>query len=574
MEQNFANQITPENILDITIQYKLTNSQVQVAIPSIYVRYGLVNVRQASISLSEVMPYIKYLQIQAAVLGGGRTIVATQIDENLKTVLSVGFSPVTPEFTGNVTFTLNGINFTITEGLANVINLSGSGVATRGFSNSPFIASFSIPRFTNDFNSEYNFTGAGINIYCNSTANGANWDVICTGSVGADGNYTIAFTLINEFIHFIIHPDWANNLIIYGAVLSHLVDTVLDFYLPKEASYFFETLEAINGSLHFAQKAAGITLNELSNVAIGDGLTVFDNTVDEIDISKDVITLDNNVTSQQLDKVFFISSSGSYFSNVPVNGNTVAFLKTNGNIIHYNLGANDSAGFTYLMDVVRGGITLQTISGLIANGANQNTGGAIDPANYNYDLLRFYRVATGAGFPVTVVGQAVTAVNICAAGDVLSEFTDDGTVTTGKIVYANVGLTIPLAGYDFIVAPDGNIFAIDNVTGLVGAATGGTCNVPIAGKNMQVVGTASTHLDVDGNDYGAKGAGSNYNVVIKSGSVITNNSGGSRTFNFYTTPPFIGGNLTPGSGSPVVVANAGTITLPNDISNYNYVVVT
>lgn len=55
-------------------------------------------------------------------------------------------------------------------------------------------------------------------------------------------------------------------------------------------------------------------------------------------------------------------------------------------------------------------------------------------------------------------------------------YTDDGTITTGKTIYTDIGLTTTLVGYDYIMNLSiGTIYNLDSLTGLVGLNTGDSC---------------------------------------------------------------------------------------------------
>ena len=79
--------ITPENLIDITIQYRLPNGGGQNSTPTIFLRYGLINVQSKRIAIQEMKPYIGYLQIRGAV--EGKNVIATQFT-NFRTVISLG----------------------------------------------------------------------------------------------------------------------------------------------------------------------------------------------------------------------------------------------------------------------------------------------------------------------------------------------------------------------------------------------------------------------------------------------------------------------------------------------------
>jgi hypothetical protein len=79
--------ITPENLVDITIQYRTPSGGSTNSSPTIFLRYGLINIQSKRIAIQEVLPYLKYLQIRATV--EGQNIIATQFT-NFKTVISLG----------------------------------------------------------------------------------------------------------------------------------------------------------------------------------------------------------------------------------------------------------------------------------------------------------------------------------------------------------------------------------------------------------------------------------------------------------------------------------------------------
>lgn len=83
-------------------------------------------------------------------------------------------------------------------------------------------------------------------------------------------------------------------------------------------------------------------------------------------------------------------------------------------------------------------------------------------------------VAPPAGVSVTVKYDN-SELTICATGN-NTVYTDDGTISNGKIVYTDAALTVPLVGFDFILDSSiGTIYNINNATGLVGLPTGNSC---------------------------------------------------------------------------------------------------
>jgi hypothetical protein len=410
------------------------------------------------------------------------------------------------------------------------------------------------------------------------TDSGATWSVSFIGFPNVNGSYNIGFT--TQPLMKFVTSGLADLVNLYdlntGAFLHAIVTPNNTFYAPISAFYGLKWNNDFTGSYDQAQYINGVVqpATVFLNSGMFDGIPVTDPAVNEIHLDKAVIGVENNSAGNLIAQEFFVSTEANRFyieMLMPPHVSTDLVKTTATNPIYYNIIPSLTTG-TYLLDLLdRLGNILETFM-LVANGAQNSVSPALTSAQW--ETLRFYFVASGAGIPIqAAAGNTGTSAALCPA-TLVTYYTASGTLTTGDTVFTDAALTIPLAGNTFILSPDGNIYAIDNVTGVVGAASGNSCNIPITGKNLFVVGTASTHLAVDGVDQGAKIAGSNYNIVVKSDSIITNNSGAGRTFNFYVMPPFIGANLTAGSGSPVVVANGGTYTLPDVITNYNYLVIT
>lgn len=98
------------------------------------------------------------------------------------------------------------------------------------------------------------------------------------------------------------------------------------------------------------------------------------------------------------------------------------------------------------------------------------------PAFADYDEINFTFIdgTGGAGLPVSAA-VAVLEVNVCAA-PIMTFYTIDGTLTPGNVLFDDIAMTTPHAGDSFMLnANTSSIFAIDNVTGVIGAATGNSC---------------------------------------------------------------------------------------------------
>jgi len=344
------------------------------------------------------------------------------------------------------------------------------------------------------------------------------------------------------------------------------------FYLPWNSGYYLEPLIGINwGSLDVIQYVDGLPVQSDLGVEVDFDISTFSTDVDEIHISAAQVTINNIAAPTAVPKTFFISTQVGTNYFVSLNGggaSTNTLQKLQNGIIAYNLGANTlGVSETVRADFYKNNILLgsQTIANAAGADGNNHFVSIADAAFNKYDRIDFYIYNGTTGLPVTAIAQSGSAVGICAASEGVF-YTTDGNITTGQTVYTDASLGTPLAGADFIVDPNGIIYAIDNVTGVVGAATGNTCDTPITGKNMFVVSTTANQLNVSGFVYPPHGVGDNYNIVIKSDSVITNLSGGYRTFKFYTSPPFIPANVI----TSAVIADGFGYGLPNDISIYNY----
>lgn len=517
-------QITPDNIVSIVIQYQSNsiypfrnsnNANIFVVIDTS---------QQIQIGLQEILPYINQLKAKADALADGSVVISTQgaNDDGSNfdrfTVIKVG-QPLQTTIPNTLTVTtptgLHDSDFTpivnVSSVLANVISAS----------NSPAIVSLKLPIINGDFfDNDYIISfdsGAGFKFLSGAFVSFNSWQVylIWTATVTGNQNITISAKQLRA------------NLVI--------------------------------------KNSGGININQLNSIS-GFG--------------SDLKAVNGVGYKPQSD---ILGGTGN-FDTPLLNGEQVAFRLTNqiSNVIGAKINGDFTVSSAQDMTIYASGANnvKQTTTNVGASG-NQDLdldfdlNAGIDTAPASQYV--FIDVLSGGGTPPPPVGVAVSA----AAGNTgtsaamcplanTTYYTDDGTITTGKTVYTDINLTTPLSGFDFILSPDGNVYFINNVTGVVGAANGSSCHVPITGKSLFVVGIVTTHLDVDGTDYGAQGAGANYNVTIKSNSIITNNSGGSRTFSYYVSPPFIPANLIVSN----FVANGGTDTLPNNISNYNYLRIT
>lgn len=514
---------TPQNIVSITYQL-LQNSadptSIRAQLPALTIQFldpDSVQ-RNKAVTFQEMLPYLRMLHVKA--LADGKVLTCfPESTFDKKIVILPGVGEVIPNPSQTI-FDFIGIPPVTINPIVNVDSVVGNIVNS---SNNPSYVSLSLPVINGDFfENDYNITdvsGFGDIIYIGQPGSSGFWDVLVMINPNAL-SAELSITAKELRANFFIRNSGSANITNINGITSGLD---ADLKVVNGDGYKVNQDVAAPGGLIIPLQNGEISawryMGSAQNLAL-------------------LINGDFSVSSAQ-DMNTQVAGGNKQIittTNVPSSGNQDIAC----NIEFYNAGQINPVSRVAYINILSGGAPTPPPVGVPVNAAAGNTG---------------------------------TSAALCPAPQT-TYYTNDGTITTGKTVFTDIGLTTPLAGFDFIMSPDGNIYAINNVTGVVGAATGNTCALPTSGKNMFIVGVVATQLDVDGTDYGAHGAGSNYNVNIKSNSVITNNSGGSRTFNFYTSPPFIIGNITPGSGSPVVVANGGTYTLPNVISNYNYLRIT
>lgn len=526
--QNPNLQITPENIAGIYIQYKPDFNQFggvakNFNYANIYVQYYLdvptdSLVSYFQITLQQMLTYIQMLILKAQIANDGKVIRATQKDD-FWTFIDIGL-PYSGTLPNHVTLvTPNGVHdsdiglvVNITDVTANVLNCF----------NSPAICEFLLPvingdMFDNDY--EVQLTNGTLTVVQASNNGAGFWDVVLC----------------------VMYPDANTNDVIVTCVQKNLTANV---FFRNSGGTNIDSLDgvqnipgdliAVNGDGYKAQSDILGGAGDFAQPILNDEVSAF-----RLRQAGGIVS-----GTAQIKATFTVSSAQDM--NVQTAGGNVQKITT----------TNVPVSGQQLIDAEYETVTPSTPPRTFGLYFNVVSGGAPTPPPVG--------VAVSAA-----AGNTGTSAALCPA-PLTTYYTAAGNITTGVTVYTDINLTIPLAGFDFILSPDGNIYAIDNVTGVVGGLTGNSCTIPITGKNMFVVSSGvTTHLDVDGTDYGAQGVGVNYNVVIKSDSVITNNSGGSRTFKYYSSAPFIPANLI----TTVIVANGGTNTLPNNVSNYNYLVI-
>jgi hypothetical protein len=84
--------------------------------------------------------------------------------------------------------------------------------------------------------------------------------------------------------------------------------------------------------------------------------------------------------------------------------------------------------------------------------------------------------AGGGSYRTVQLAVTVTENTICAQSPNLyfisSLYTN---IQPGVVIYTNLLLTAPLTGFNFVKTNGGTIYFLDDVTGMVGPATGNTC---------------------------------------------------------------------------------------------------
>lgn len=468
----FDQIITPENIVNITIQYTLPQSGFQPAVPSFVVNYGSPN-KQKSILLQECFNYINYLKIKA--IAEGKSVVATQFDNN-KTVISVGDAePLPVDYVA--TFKLDAVNFTNPRNLAAQLYTSITNNHSGILQFLGGVFTFSLPSPSNgtlSFAQEYSSTlPFGCSIYSEYSA--GNW--LCQGFFWGDpgGDFDIEFTSIPHIeVDLTAMPFDLQFLNDWDSVYTNIRGGTVG-YLPKDP---------FNPSLYQVSTTndgrGASTVQQYSGVSILD--TVYAKPFTELQlvsssVDKVVFTWVNiYVKPNGISGVNFVSPY-EYKDAVLVNtayGDNENFINI-GPIIDfpvYVFADADAGPRLITLYVKRLGAVIQTIN--IGN-IGSNFPYTILAANRNFDELLFEESPIGSGYPITLKPAVGSP---CAAASNTYYISHTGTIVPGDTVYTDLALTTPLAGFTQIVDPTtGIIYAIDNVTGIVGAATGGVCSV-------------------------------------------------------------------------------------------------
>lgn len=518
--QNLPPLITPDNILTIKFIQTVPPGTPGIVTPLVYVFYtptGGVGTGIKLIAYNEWPGY--YLTMVQAAAINGDTIFASKDSDNNVLLQFSATPPLTPIINTITVTTPNGRH---DGNFANIYNVGSVIANVIHASNTPVIFSFFVPKINGDvFENDYSFTTDLGLLLSYGVADGDNWQA-----------YVI---LINT------DPDTNANVVCTGKLLR------ANFFIKNNGGANIDSLDGIQNVPGDLIAVSGLGYKTQSDILGGAG-----------DFALPI--LPGEISAFRLRSGFNISGTMQVKATFTVSS------------------AQDMTVYTSGCNKVSQSTTNVPATGqqFIDAAYESNT-----PDTTPMPSLLYVDVQSGGGAPQPPVGVAVQAAanntglpaDLCPAA-LVTYYTDNGAITTGKTVYTDIALTIPLAGNTFILSPDGNIYDIDNVTGVVGAVVGGaTCSVPITGKNMFVINTDGGDITVDTNLYSFP-AGTNYNVVIKSESVIVNSSGFTKVFTFYKQAPFIPANYTAGSGSPVTILSGNNITLPNDVSDYNYMSIT
>jgi hypothetical protein len=607
--------ITPANIISIVFQYKPNNTYPQglFSNPSIVIAFDNNGVTQyQQIDLNQVLTYIKMLELKAAINAIGEVVIAVQStpDGEQFTKISIGEPVVPPPVTGTINFKVGGVDFDITNNLINLFNITGAGVATRGIDNTPFLASFELPKFSNIFTDDYSATSDLSDFWLSAVEISGHWSITITGKILVNGTYHIGFTALVSGVALItvntpsgLHDSDFTPI---DSNISNAVGNVME-WLQNEGGFTF-LLPKINGNFwqnDYVVSGANIIVDASDSganwlfVIVQQGVPLTDSVINIT--AKPLVGnmvafmrgnpgfVINSITmNTQWQPIAgatgYIDQSGSAYpalvqplqSDAPIKATSLLRLaKDTAGVKNGSLNVDVTASSATDVSVFAFGKSfIQTVVSIGTTG-NYDIPFTYEPTDEG-DIFLIFNNPSTAFSPAPPLGIAVnaaadntgTSASLCPAA-LVGYFTDDGTITTGKTVYTDAALTTPLAGSTFILSPDGNIYAINVVTGVVGAVSGNSCAVPITGKNMFVLNIDGGEVDVDSTPY-IFPAGTNYNTVIKSNSSIVNASGFTKVFSFYKQAPFIPANYTAGSGSPVTVLSGNNVTLPNNIADYNY----
>lgn len=519
-------QINPNNLQAIVIQYK-SNSVYPFAMSNntnIFVQ--LTNSQQVQIGLQEILPYINVLKAKADALNDGSVVIATQGENDdgtnydRFTVIKIGqpLSVTTPFITivnAPASPTLNGI-VNVSSVLGNIVNSS----------NSPSIISFQLPTINSDFfENDYNFTITGSPFFAVVQASGAGtdtWNVTVVLVAGDPNiNTSITFTAKELRANLIIRLENQSNWNQINAITG-----------------FVGILKAVNGAGYISQSDLPSGGGALAAPLLGGQMSAFRYIGNEV------------AGTIQINGDFTVSSAQDM--NVDANGGNRRINTTTNVPVSGNQDINCDYEFFDNGQI-------PTVSRYLFINCTSGGGTPVPPM----------------GVAVTSIAQATDPTGICT-GTTATYYTDDGTISTGQTVYTDAALTTPLAGADFIVGqPDGLIYAIDNVTGVVGIAVGGSCIPPLA-KNVFVVNNSGQPIVITTSQgTQAFAPAMNGNIGVAAGDTIQNDSITTRTFTAYKQPPFIVANKDPDiSPNPFTLVSGGTKVLSNDITNLNYLIVT
>jgi len=637
--------ITPENIIDITIQYRLPTGGSPSNASTIFVRYGLINVQQKRISIQEVKPYISYLQIKAVV--EGLNVIATQYT-NFKTVISLGneegsnaqaalfvaagdnvcaaipiiiyidhIAPFVPgdviytdvnltapltgfDFISNVatgiiytinsvtgvvgaatgdtcivpapvandivTMKVNGTNFDNTNALTDLINTVITNNHTVHGKQLGYAFTFELPKLTNgqyQFNEEYTWLGVDDNGFT-WFDNGATWTIIIFQYYSL-GTTTIEFTAL-EFVA-IETPDFQGAGILFGD--TH--DTngkVLSFattYFRRDTGFFFDSVGYLKGLYNIAQYEGATQVQ--GQIGMGYDQSIVPASVN---ITRIVITRENIMFRKNgaLTGDFFVSASGDFNSGFASINNTFptpdsTLRKNDSTQVWYNSGLNLAATFNISIDFYQYGVLLWSAPAILDSTNRQIM---VDPVAEFYNHIEINIVAAGTGFAIDLQGAAGSP---CAAGAVTYFINHGGTIAPGDVVYTDLALTTPLAGFTQIVDPNtGQIYLIDVVTGVVGALTGSSCDFPP--KDVWFLNNTGAALVMSTDTDPAINipTGGALSIPLTPNGYLENDTAGSLKFTFIQTMP---ATLAPNEApNPDTLIAGGQHTLDGDLSTLNY----
>lgn len=489
-----ANYPTPQNIRTITyqlLQQVGDPSSIRGQLPILSIQFVDDNsvVRNKMVSFREMLPYLRYLHDKAVSLGKF-LVCDPESTFDKKIVFTIGdVAPV--DRNKPINFKLDGVNFALINNLTNVANTTIVDDANVIGQFDVAMVLFNLPIKTlvggvpqKNPLEEYNFPPE---LTCiNWEVDVDLWAIRAAVRVLNDGAVSYNITS-NEFLKITTNNTLTENIFIYSNEGSEETQTINNTtqYIRKTNGISVNYGAGVRGGITITQKQNGVSLSSDYCRPYLEAINI-NPLADEINILPQLVTI-RKAPGMILALPTISVSLGNNFEEFDfINDaapNRTQNVKGEGDIMY--IGDSSGSGDTWFMTLLKQGIIIHT-EPIVFDGQP----GVVAMSNpiKDYDEVQINGVAAGTGFPIDL--QAANG-SPCGAGAVTYYIDHAGSIAPGDIVYTDVGLTTPLAGNTQIVDPTNQvIYAIDIVTGVVGAATGNFCGDAV--PNMTVNNAADT----------------------------------------------------------------------------------